>query len=228
MYHGSLSVVRARRSRRSPGRSAAWWSSSCRGRRDCWRRSSFSYSSVEQPHEQLAREQVAGLDAGLASSAVSDGVLVQPFPEDAEADLAGRHVFHQVQHVVVAEEVGRLERGRLQSLAEGVAVLQRHAQQIARAANRARRRLEQGEAVGVGLRVGERRKGSRRAGWPLRPSPTPAGRCAPSSSERPICRSRPRAARARRRRPPASCCWRRPASDPTGMLGSIPPCHSAN
>ena len=70
-------------------------------------------------------------------------VLVQPLPQDAQADLAGRHVFHQIEHIVVAEEVGRLERGGLQALTERVAVLQRDAQQIARAANGARRRLEQ-------------------------------------------------------------------------------------
>ena len=83
---------------------------------------------------------------------------MQPFPQDAQADFAGRHVFHQVQHVVVAEEVGRLERGGLQALAERVAVLQRDAQQIARAADGSRRRLEQRQAVGVGLRVGQRRE----------------------------------------------------------------------
>ena len=72
--------------------------------------------------------------------------LVQPFPEDAEADLAGRHVLHQIEHVVVAEEVRRLERRGLQALPEGVAVLQRDAQQIAGAADGARRRLEQRSA----------------------------------------------------------------------------------
>ena len=49
---------------------------------------------------------------------------MQPLPQDAQADLAGRHVLHQVEHVVVAEEVRRLERGGLQALPEGVAVLQ--------------------------------------------------------------------------------------------------------
>ena len=77
--------------------------------------------------------------------------LVQPLPENAEADLAGRHVLHQVEHVVVAEEIGGLERRRLEALAEGVAVLQRDAQQVAGAADGARRRLEQNEPVGVGL-----------------------------------------------------------------------------
>ena len=60
-----------------------------------------------------------------------------------QADLARRHVLHQVEHVVVAEEVGRLERRGLEALHEGVAVLQRDAEQIARAADGARRRLEQ-------------------------------------------------------------------------------------
>ena len=89
----------------------------------------------EQCREELRRQRVARLHAALIVGA-ERRILVQPFPQDAQADLAGGHVLHQVEDVVVAEEVRRLERRRLQSLAEGVAVLQRDADQIARAADR--------------------------------------------------------------------------------------------
>ena len=69
---------------------------------------------------------------------------------------------------------------------------------------------------------------SARAGCPGRLSPTPAARCEPSSSERPTCRSRPRVARARRRPVALFMPLVTPASDPTGMFGSMPPCQRAH
>ena len=83
---------------------------------------------------------------------------MQPLPEDAEANFTRRHVLHQVQHVVVPEEIGGLERGGLQPLPEGVAVLQSDAEKVARAANGPRSRLECRQGCGVVFRVGERRK----------------------------------------------------------------------
>src|SRR6266571_5969069 len=83
---------------------------------------------------------------------------MQPFPQDAEADFAGCHVFHEVQDVLIAEIVGRLERGSLKSLFERVAVLQGNAQQVTRAADGSRRRLEQKQVVRIGSSVGEWRE----------------------------------------------------------------------
>ena len=48
---------------------------------------------------------------------------MDPLPENAEANLTGRHIFHEVEDVIVAKEVGRLEGRGLETLAEGVAVL---------------------------------------------------------------------------------------------------------
>jgi hypothetical protein len=111
--------------------------------------SSLAYSSSRALEELGVKRSpawtpVSGVVLGEA------GALVQPLPEDAQADLAGRHVLHQVEHVVVAEEVGRLERRGLEAAAEGVAVLERDAQQVARAADGARRRLEQNQVGRVG------------------------------------------------------------------------------
>src|SRR5712692_6011177 len=78
----------------------------------------------EKPREQLFREEVARLDAHLVVFG-QPGVLVKPFPQDAETDFACGHVFHQIQHVVVSEKVCRLQRGRLESLSERIAVLKR-------------------------------------------------------------------------------------------------------
>src|SRR4029453_6206052 len=58
----------------------------------------------------------------------------------------------------VAEKVRRLERRGLETLLEGVAVLQGDAQQVAGAPDGARCRLEQPQPVGVLLRVGEWRE----------------------------------------------------------------------
>ena len=167
-------------------------------------RCSFSYSSTS------SRENKSSVNTSpaLTPTAIVLGQsrpLVQPFPQNAQPDFAGRHVFHQVQDIVVAEEVGRLERRRLEALTERIAVLDGHAQQIAGASDGARRRLEQREVAGVRLGVGERRKRRVRADCPGRPSPRPAERCAPSSSARPICRWRRPAARAVRRRARAPC-----------------------
>ena len=72
---------------------------------------------------------------------------MQPLPEDAEADLTGGHILHQIEDIVIAEEIGQLQCRGLETLAEGVAVLQGDAEQVARAADRARGRLEQGQAA---------------------------------------------------------------------------------
>ena len=69
-------------------------------------------------------------------------LLVQPLPQDAEANLSGRHVLHQVQHIIVTEEVRRLECGGLHALPECVAILNRDAQQVARPTHRAGRRFQ--------------------------------------------------------------------------------------
>src|SRR6202035_4037929 len=66
---------------------------------------------VEQAGEERRGERVARLDSGFAVLLGEGGALVQPLPEDAGPDLAGRHVLHEVGDVVVAEEVGRLEGG---------------------------------------------------------------------------------------------------------------------
>src|SRR4029079_4621912 len=111
----------------------------------------------EQRLEQLAREGVARLHTDLVVLG-QRRPLVQPLPQDAQADLAGGHVLHQIQHIVVAAEVGRLQRRGLQPLQERVAVLERDAEQVAGAADRARRVLEQDQAVSVAAVVGERRE----------------------------------------------------------------------
>ena len=79
--------------------------------------------------------------------------LVQPLPEDAQPNLPCCHVFHQVEHIVVGEKVRGLECGGLHPLAERVAVLKRHAQQVSRASDRARRGFEEQQSVGIGRRV---------------------------------------------------------------------------
>ena len=124
----------ARRPRRWRGRSAASSASSRRGRRGCSPRGSLAYSSSSSRPKSAAVKASPARDAGLRIVVGEPGALVQPLPEDAQPDLAGRHVLHQVEHVVVAEEVGGLERRGLEALAEGVAVLQRDAR-----AGRARR-----------------------------------------------------------------------------------------
>src|SRR3989442_1690495 len=78
----------------------------------------------EQPFEETAVERVAGVDPRVDVFFGEGSALVQPLPEDAEANFTRRHVLHQVQHVVVPEEIGGLERGGLQPLLEGVAGLQ--------------------------------------------------------------------------------------------------------
>src|SRR5690606_10906637 len=50
---------------------------------------------VEQALEQVLGERVASGDAGLRVVGGKRRLLVQPLPEDADADLAGRHVLHQ-------------------------------------------------------------------------------------------------------------------------------------
>ena len=85
---------------------------------------------------------------------------MQPLPQDTQTDLSGRHILHQIHDTVVAEEVRRFQRRRLQTLAEGIAVLQGHAEQVARAPDRPGGGLDQRQAVRIGLRVGERGEGS--------------------------------------------------------------------
>jgi hypothetical protein len=91
----------------------------------------------EEAPEQLLGERVALGDAGGRVGLGERRHLVEPLPEDAGADLPGGHVLHEVEHVVVAEEVRRLQRRRLHPLAERVAVLERDAQEVAGARHRA-------------------------------------------------------------------------------------------
>ena len=127
----------------------------------------------EQALEERRCERVTVRDAGRRVGGGEPCVLVQPLPEDAEPNLAGRHVLHEVEHVGVPEGIGRLERGRLVAAGEGVPVLQRHREQIARAAYRARRGLEHQQCVGCGAVVRERRERAsalvgRAGGFPYR------------------------------------------------------------
>jgi hypothetical protein len=109
----------------------------------------------QQPGQEAGREPLARPHTGLWVLLGQPGALVQPLPEDAEPDLAGRHVLHQVEDVVVAKEVRRLEGGGLKALTEGVAVLQGDAQQVPRAADRPRGRLQLGQSVGIRPGIGQ-------------------------------------------------------------------------
>jgi hypothetical protein len=51
----------------------------------------------QQPLAQLGREPIAGLDAHRSIVRGERCLLVQPFPQDAQTNLPGRHVLHQVQ-----------------------------------------------------------------------------------------------------------------------------------
>jgi hypothetical protein len=214
-------------SARSPGRWARWCASSRRGRRGSRPRWSFAYSSSSSRANSASVKVSPAFTPVAASSSVKRRALVQPLPQDAHPDLAGGHVLHQVEHVVVAEEVGRLERRGLEALAEGVAVLEGHAQQIAGAAHGAGRRLELDEGRGVRGGVG-RAAGSRgRAGWPRRPFPDRPHDVHHLPVRHPLAagpgaRSRSAAGHGARFMPAAT-----PAAEPTGMLGSMPPCQSA-
>src|SRR5262249_37176252 len=114
----------------------------------------------EEPAEEIRRERLAGARSGRSIAVGEARLLVHPLPEDAEADLAGRGVLHEIEDVVVAEEVGRLQRRRLEAAPEGVAVLERDAEEVARAAHGARGRLEEREVERVLLAIAEAREGS--------------------------------------------------------------------
>ena len=97
--------------------------------------------------EQLTREGFARLDPAVGVVVGECRSLVEPFPEHGQADLTGRSILHQVEDVVVAEEVGWLEGCGLEAATERVAVLQADAEQIAGTPNRARGVLERPEAL---------------------------------------------------------------------------------
>ena len=108
-----------------------------------------------------------GLGEGLPLDAArlgiglgEQGALVDPLPEDGQADLARGHVLHEVEDVVVAEEVRRLQRGGLEAPQEGIAVLQGHGEQVPGAGDGARSGLEQHETGGIRGSIGQGREGS--------------------------------------------------------------------
>ena len=183
---------------------------------------------VEQPREQRGRERVAGARPGLGIVVGERRALVEPLPQDRQPDLAGRHVLHEVQDVVVAEEVGGLERRGLEPAQERVAVLEADRQQVAGAPHGPRRGLASTPARPRPRACGSAAGTRGPAGCPRRRAPTPAGRCGPSSSGRPTCRSRPR--RCSRSAPATAfaIAASTPAGEPTGICASMPPCHSAN
>ena len=185
---------------------------------------SLAYSSSSRRSKRPGLKSIARLRAGLGVAFRERRALVQPLPQDAQADFAGGHVLHEVEDVVVAEEVGGLEGRRLEALAEGVAVLEGHAQQVPGASHGTGRRLQEREARRVLLRVGEAREQPPELVLLGLPSPRRAGRCGPSSSAPPTCRWPPRAARARRPPPPASCPRPRPPAFPRGCWS---PCRPA-
>ena len=56
---------------------------------------------------------------------------MDPLPKDAETNFASGRVLHQIEHVVVAEEVRRFERRGLETLSKCIAILQADTEQIA-------------------------------------------------------------------------------------------------
>ena len=218
----------ARRSRRSPARSGSVVSLelSCTSRLLAVR--SFSYSSARSRRNKFGAEGLTDLRASLDVGFRQRRALVQPLPHDAQSNLTCGHVFHQIEHSVVAEKIRGLQRRRLHPLAERVAVLHRHAHQIAGAANRPRGIFERDERFRIIGRVGKGRK--RRPSWFSCPDPLPDG---PQDMDHlPV--GDPLAAGAfalfalGAGHAPVSCPPSHLPRDPTGMLGSMPPCHNAN
>ena len=154
---------------------------------------------IDQAVEELASKAIARADAhfGIVGSELRS--LVQPFPEHGKSDLPGRHVLHQIEHVVIAKEVGRLERGRLKTTAEGSTVLQPNREQVPSAGDRAGGWLEHREIGGILGSVGERREPA--AELVRLPDPLPNR---PYDGDH-LPMRHPLATRARRPRPPSSC-----------------------
>ena len=73
----------------------------------------------EQSSEGSRRKYVSGFRTGFDVVFGQCCLLVNPFPEDTEADFAGGCVFHQVKYVVIAEKDGGFQRCRLKALAKG-------------------------------------------------------------------------------------------------------------
>ncbi len=145
---------------------------------------------------------------------------MQPFPQNAQPNFAGGHVFHQIEHVIVAEIIGRLEGRRLKALAKGVAVLKGHAQQVASTADRGAGRVPR---VTTRPRLPAYKSAGEtdgQAGFPLPLFPTPVARYGPFSNGPPIFRWPPLVALARHRPRPFSC--RRPRRPPSRRECSAP------
>ena len=73
--------------------------------------------------KQIGVEGLARDDAGLGVVVGKSSSLVEPLPEDAQSNLPGGHILHQIENIVVTEEVGRLERRSLKATTKGVTVL---------------------------------------------------------------------------------------------------------
>ena len=58
--------------------------------------------------EDLYREDVARLVSRVRIVFRQRRPLVNPFPQNAQSNLARGHVFHEIEDVVVAKQVGRL------------------------------------------------------------------------------------------------------------------------
>ena len=85
---------------------------------------------------------------------------MDPLPEDGHPDLARGHVLHEVEHIVVAEEVCRLQGGGLEAPEERIAVLQGDGEQIPGARDGAGGRFQLREPRRILGPVGQRREGA--------------------------------------------------------------------
>jgi len=113
---------------------------------------------LHEAGKQLLGEWMAGPGPCLGVVLGPPGTLVQPLPENADADFSGGHVLHEIQHVLIVEKVGWFEGCGLKAPQKGVAVLQGHAQEVAGPADRAWCGLEPHQPGGIGIRVGQGRK----------------------------------------------------------------------
>ena len=63
---------------------------------------------LQQSFKQLRGEQISRFGTCLSIVFVQTPAFMQPFPQNAQPNLAGCHILHQVHDAVVIEEVGRL------------------------------------------------------------------------------------------------------------------------
>ena len=108
----------------------------------------------EEASKDLHGEHIAGPQTGFGIILGQRRALVDPFPEDAQTNLPGRHIFHQIENVIVAEKVGGLQGCSLKTLAEGVTILQGDAQQVTCPANGTWCRFQQRQSGGIFCGVG--------------------------------------------------------------------------